>query len=203
MIDNQDFKGKIVLITGAGKGCGRRLAEAFARQGATVAANDISPLNVEALVAEIQAQGGSARTYIEDIAKKVGAQALVKQVEDDFGRIDILVNHASVEPHTPLLDMDEWDWHRVLDVNLTGAFLMTQSVGRVMRAQGRGIVIHLVTESDRDESAQRAAFLASMAGLESFSQQAAGELAPYGIRVHALKTDIDVESVLELCRSAG
>jgi NAD(P)-dependent dehydrogenase (short-subunit alcohol dehydrogenase family) len=202
MIAKQEFKAKVVLITGAGKGCGRRLAEAFAWQGATVAANDISPLNVETLVAEIKVQGGNARAYIEDIAKKVGVQALVKQVEDDFGRIDILVNHASVEPHIPLLDMDEWDWHRVLDVNLTGAFLMTQSVGRVMRAQGGGVVIHLVTGAGRDGSAQRAAFLASMAGLESFSQGAAGELAPYGIRVHALKTDIDVETVLELCRSA-
>ena len=90
------------------------------------------------MVAEINAQGGNAKAYIEDVAKKVGAQVLVKQVEDDFGRIDILVNHAAVEPRSPLLDMDEWDWHRVLDVNLTGAFLMTQSVGRVMREAGGG-----------------------------------------------------------------
>ena len=114
-----DFKGKVVLITGAGKGSGRTLAKAFARQGATVAANDISPINVEEAVEEIRAQGGDARAYVDDIAKKVGAQALVKQVEDDFGHIDILVNHAAVEPRSPLLDMDEWDWHRVLDVNLT------------------------------------------------------------------------------------
>lgn len=205
----QSFKGKVVLITGAGKGSGRRLAGAFARQGATVAANDISPINVDELVADIIAQGGMAKVYIEDVAKKVGAQALVKQVEDDFGRIDILVNHAAVEPRSPLLDMDEWDWHRVLDVNLTGAFLMTQSVGRVMRAQGGGVIIHLitpipgVTEAGRDESAKwgRSAFFASMAGLETFSQQAAGELAPFGIRVHTLRTDSDVEFILNLCRS--
>jgi len=189
------------LITGAGKGAGRRLAEAFARHGARVAANDISPINVEELVTGINAQGGLARAYIDDIAKKVGAQALVKQVEDDFGRIDILVNHAAVEPRYPLLDMDEWDWHRVLDVNLTGAFLMTQSVGRVMREAGGGVIINLVTVAGRDESPQRAAFFASMAGLESFSQQAACELAPYGIRVHVVKTDTDVESILEFCRS--
>ena len=155
-----------MLITGAGKGSGRELAEAFARQGARVAANDISPINVEEVVAAIQAQGGDARAYIDDVAKKVGAQALVKQVEDDFGRIDILVNHASVEPASPLLDMDEWDWHRVLDVNLTGAFLMTQSVGRVMREQAGGVIINLVTEAGRDENPLRAAFFASMAGLE-------------------------------------
>ena len=195
-----EFTNKIVLITGAGKGSGKKLALAFAQHGATVAANDISPMNVESVVEEIQAQGGKARDYIEDVAKKVGAQALVKVVEDDFGRIDILINHASVEPNSPLLDMDEWDWHRVLDVNLTGAFLMTQSVGRVMREQGGGVIVNLVTEAGDDESPMRAAFLASMAGLEVFSQQAARELVPFGIHVHAVKTDTDVESILEMCR---
>jgi NAD(P)-dependent dehydrogenase (short-subunit alcohol dehydrogenase family) len=195
-----DFKGKVVLITGAGKGIGRALALASARHGATVAANDISPMNVEKVVQEIQAQGGSAKAYIDDVAKKVGVQALVKDVEDDFGRIDILINHASVEPHSPLLEMDEWDWHRVLDVNLTGAFLMTQSVGRVMREQGGGVIINLISEASRDEDSMRAAFIASMAGLEAFSQQAARELAPYGIRVHAAKTSAAVESILDLCK---
>jgi NAD(P)-dependent dehydrogenase (short-subunit alcohol dehydrogenase family) len=96
--------------------------------------------------------------------------------------------------------MDEWDWHRVLDVNLTGAFLITQSVGRVMREQGEGVIINLVTEAGGGESPMRAAFYSSMAGLEAFSGQAAHELAPYGIRVHVVKTDADIEDVLELCQ---
>ena len=205
-MEKQKFKEKVVLITGAGKGAGRRLTTAFAELGASVAANDISPINVEELVQEINAGGGNARAYIDDVAKKVGVQALVKQVEDDFGRINILVNHAAVEPRSALLDMDEWDWHRTLDVNLTGAFLVTQSVGRMMRAQGGGVIVNLiaadagVTEAGRDESPLRAVFLASMAGLEAFSQQAARELAPYGVRVHAVKSNTDVESILELCK---
>ena len=199
-MNKQKFKGKVILITGAGKGVGRRLAAAFAELGASVAANDISPINVEELVQEIKARGGDARAYIEDVAKKVGAQALVKQVEDDFGRIDILVNHAAVEPQSALLDMDEWDWHRTLDVNLTGAFLMTQSVGRMMRAQGGGVIINIVTEAGRDDSPLRAAFLTSMAGLEAFSQQAARELAPYGIRVYTAKTTSAIETIVDLCR---
>jgi NAD(P)-dependent dehydrogenase (short-subunit alcohol dehydrogenase family) len=200
------FQGKVILITGAGKGAGRRLAAAFAKLGASVAANDISPINVEELVQEINAGGENARAYIDDVAKKVGVQALVKQVEDDFGRIDILVNHAAVEPRSALLDMDEWDWHRTLDVNLTGAFLMAQSVGRIMRTQGGGVIINLiapnlgVTEADRDESPLRAAFLASMAGLEAFSQQAARELMPYGIRVYTAKTTSAIETIIDLCR---
>jgi len=200
-MDKQDFKDKVVLITGAGKGSGRALAEAFARHGATVAANDISPINVEAVVEGIQAQGGQARAYVDDVAKKVGAQALVKQVEDEFGCIDILVNHAAVEPRSPLLDMDEWDWHRVLDVNLTGAFLMTQSVGRVMRAAGGGVIVNLITGAGRDESLTRSAFLASMSGLGTFSQQAARELASYGIRIYTVATETDIDTILNLCRS--
>ncbi len=193
------LKDKVVLITGAGKGSGRILAEAFAQQGAIVAANDISPINVEVVVDQILAGGGRAKAYIDDVAKKVGAQNIVIQVEEDWGPIAILVNHAAVEPRVPLLDMDEWDWHRVLDVNLTGAFLMTQSAGRVMRTRGSGVIINLITESARDESSE-AAFLASMQGLAAFTRQAARELSPYGIQVHLVKNSPEkvVEAVFAL-----
>lgn len=181
-----NLKDKIILITGAGKGSGRLLAKAFAERGATVSANDISPINVEKVVEEINQQGGRAKAYIEDVAKKVGVQNLINTVEDDFGRIDILVNHAAVEPNVPLLSMDEWDWHRVLDVNLTGVFLMTQSAGRVMKEKGGGVIINLITVSTRDERSE-AAFVASMYGLDGFTRQAARELSPHGIKVYAME----------------
>ncbi len=194
-----NIKDKVVLITGAGRGCGRILARAFAERGAYLAANDISPINVDEVVNEIIKNGGRAKAYIEDVAKKVGAQLIIKQVEDDFGQIDILINHAAVEPRVPLLDMDEWDWHRVLDVNLTGTFLMTQSVGRVMRAQGEGIIVNLITELT-SEASGKAAFAASMDGLRGFTQQAARELGPYGIQVHALESNHDqiIETIFAL-----
>ena len=180
------LKEKVVLITGAGKGSGRILAQAFAERGSLVAANDISPINVQEVVDQIVAKGGRARAYIDDVAKKVGVQSIVNQVEDDFGRIDILINHAAVEPHVPLLDIDEWDWHRVLDVNLTGAFLMIQSVGRLMRGQGSGVIINLITGSSHDGNTE-AAFVASMSGLEGLAHQAARELGPYGIQVYEIE----------------
>ena len=182
----KELAGKVVLITGAGRGGGRLLAEAFAQRGALVAANDISPVNVEHVVDEINRRGGRAQACIEDAAKKLGAQNIVKQAEDDFGRIDILIHHAAVEPHVPLLDMDEWDWHRVLDVNLTGAFLMTQSAGRVMRSQGSGVIIFLITGPSRD-GGNEAAFVASMNGLRGLSRQAARELSPLGIHVFTVE----------------
>jgi len=194
----KELKGKVVLITGAGKGSGRLLAKALAENGAVVAANDISPINVEETVDEIIAQGGHAKAFIEDVAKKLGAQNLIKQVEDEFGKIDILINHASVQPQVSLLDMDEWDWHRVLDVNLTGTFLMTQSVGRVMRSQGYGIIINLITV-DQDAAENEAAFVATMHGLVGFTQQAARELNPHRIQIHLVETGKDVvEKVLRL-----
>ena len=182
------LKDKVILITGAGKGSGRILTQAFAERGAIVAANDISPINVEEVVDQILAKGGRAKAYVDDIAKKVAVQNIINQVEDDFGRIDILINHAAVEPDIPLLDMDEWDWHRTLDVNLTGAFLMTQSVGRVMRVQGSGTIINLITQSsDTTPTQAKAAFLASMSGLDGFTHQAARELRPHGIHVYAVE----------------
>jgi len=194
------IKDKVVLITGAGKGAGRALAEAFAARGAFVAANDISPNNVEQVVAGIIAHGGKANAYVEDIAKKAGVQTLVKHVEDDLGRIDILVNHAAVEPHAPLLNMDEWDWHRTLDVNLTGAFLMIQSVGRVMQAsspqagKGKGVIINIVAGAGEGADAERraGAYLSSKAGLAELSRQADQELSPQDVQVYAIENSADV-----------
>lgn len=192
------LKDKVILITGAGKGSGAILARACAEQGARVAANDISPINVEEVVNQITATGGQAKAYIDDVAKKVAVQNIINQVEDDFGRIDILINHAAVEPHVPLLEMDEWDWHRVLDVNLTGTFLMVQSVGRVMRVRGSGVIINLITHIAREEN--EAAFLASMNGVESFTGQAARELSPYGVQVYTVENVSEkiVQNVLAL-----
>lgn len=181
-----DIAGKVVLITGAGRGSGRLLAERFAAQGARLAASDISPINVE----EVAAGLADARAYVEDITRKLAVQALVKQVEDDFGRIDILINHAAIEPRAPLLDMDEWDWHRTLDANLTAAFLMMQSVGRMMRAQGGGVIVNILTTGDQDLLKDRAAYVASVHGLAGLTRAAAHELFEYGIRLHAVGTGL-------------
>lgn len=181
-----EYQDKVVLITGAGRGTGRSLAGVFASQGARLALNDVSPQNVESLAVELGRRGCMARTYVDDIAKKVAVQALVNQVEDDFGRLDVLVNHAAVEPHATLLEMDEWDWHRTLDVNLTGAFLLMQSVGRLMRERGGGVIINLVSLSGGTVALDRAAYIASMFGLIGLTRQAAREFFAYGVRVHVV-----------------
>jgi 3-oxoacyl-[acyl-carrier protein] reductase len=201
--------GRVVLITGAGKGTGRGVAEAFAAQGASVAVNDISPVNLDETLAHIAAAGGQVKAYVEDIAKKMPVQALLNAVLDDFGRIDILVNCAEVEPQKSVLEMDDWDWQRTLEVNLTGAFLLTQSAGRIMKEKGGGIIVHVgerakgAAVSDQSNGPEhRAAYYTSKAGLAALSALAAYELSEYDIRVYHVQpgeTGDVVKHILELC----
>ncbi len=184
---NDAFKGKIVLVTGAGKGTGHTVAEAFAAQNAILALNDISPMNLEMLTDWINAHGGFAKAFIHDIAKKVAAQALINQVVDSFERIDVLVNCANVQPYGPLLNMDEWDLHRAFEVNAIGTFIMLQSVGRVMREQGGGVIIN-VSKFTTDSA--HAAYAASRLAATGLAMQAAHELGPHNIRIHAAVTGL-------------
>jgi len=185
---------KVVLISGAGKGAGAALAHALADHGARIAANDISPVNVVEVVNNILHNGGSAQAFIADIAKKVAVQALLKEVEETYGGIDVLINHAAVKPNDSLLNMDEWDWQRTLDVNLTGAFLMTQSMGRTMRERGSGTIINIVEPLDTDE-VHKAAYYASMAGLIELTRQTEREFSRLGIQVHLVINTSEAEVV--------
>jgi len=195
-----EFKDRVVLVTGAGRGTGRAVAQAFAASGAAVAVNDVTPINLDETVRLIRDAGGKVKDYVEDIAKKMPVQTLLNQVLDDYGRIDILVNCAEVEPVHVLLDMDEWDWQRTLDVNLTGPFLLTQSLGRILREKGGGVIVHVGERARGPE--KRAAYFASKAGLAALTALAAVELADLNIRVHHVHPeevkDV-VAEVLALC----
>jgi NAD(P)-dependent dehydrogenase (short-subunit alcohol dehydrogenase family) len=165
-----------------------------------VAANDVTPINLDETVARITAAGGRVHAYVEDIAKKMPVQTLLNQVLDDFGRIDALVNCAEVEPQKSVLEMDEWDWQRTLDVNLTGAFLLTQSVGRIMKEKGGGVIVHVGERAKGPE--RRAAYFASKAGLAALSALAAYEYSEFKIcvfHVQPEETGDTAKYILELC----
>lgn len=182
-----EFKDQVVIVTGAGRGIGRAIAAAFAAQGACVAANDITPVNLDETVRRIRQDGGRCNAYVFDIAAKMPVQTMIEQVRADFGRVDILINNAGVEPHASLLEMDEWDWRRTLDVNLTGPFFTLQSVGRVMREQGGGIIVNIASIAGRAHGLRdRAAYVASKMGLIGLTREAAREFAAYNIRVNAV-----------------
>jgi len=196
--DHDHLAGKVALVTGAGRGSGRMLALALAAHGVVVAANDISPVNVEPLVDEIRAAGGRARAYIHDIAKKVDVQVMVNNVTDDFGHIDILVNSANVQVPTSLLSIDEWDLHRIFEVNVIGTLLVMQSVGRVMRTQDGGIVVNLV----KINADAPATFIAGRGGIAAMTTRIDVELSEYGIRVFSLADENPLEALLAICRQA-
>lgn len=182
-----EFEGKVVLVSGAGRGSGRTIAAAFAARGAIVAANDITPINLDVTLAEIDAAGGRARGYVYDVAKRMPVETMINEVLDDWGRIDFLVNHASVKPRASILDMDEWDWQRALDVNLSGPFYLMQQAGRVLREQGGGAIVNIVSSADpAQDSHNGAAYSAGKMGLIGLTREAAREFSAYGIRVNAV-----------------
>ena len=183
----EEFKDKVVLITGAGRGLGGPIAEAFAARGAIVAINDLTPINLDVTLERILSAGGRAKDYIFDVSKKIVTQTMIDLVLSDWGRIDILVNHSAIRPHLALLTMDEWDWQRTLDLNLTGPFLTIQRVAQVMRFQGGGVIVNLVSAiKDIQDWNGQSAFVASQAGLVGLTRQAARELAGDHIRLNAI-----------------
>lgn len=182
-----EFKDKVVLVTGAGRGIGRAIAEGFAASGSLVAANDITPINLDETQARISAVGGRVKSYIADVAKKMPVQAMIEEILNEWERIDILINNAGVEPRTSILEMDEWDWRRTIDVNLSGPFFTMQSVGRVMKEQGGGVMVNISAVTGRSHGQEdRAAYIASKMGLIGLTREAAREFAAYKIRVNAV-----------------
>ncbi len=182
------FEGKVALITGAGRGLGEAIAGAFAAEGARVAANDLTHANLERALQRIAELGGEARPFPGDVSDRLSVQSMVDDVRAAYGRLDVLVNNAGVEPHASLLDLKESDWDRTLAVNLKGPYLLLRAAGRVMVEQGEGgSVVNIASIAGRAHGLKdRAAYVASKMGLIGLTREAARELAGHGIRVNAV-----------------
>ncbi|MBI5670017.1 MAG: glucose 1-dehydrogenase [Chloroflexi bacterium] len=179
-----NLTGRVALVTGAGQGIGRAIAQGLADAGARVAVNDINP-QTAALTAEMLP--GEANAYISDVGDPQAVQQMVNQVVADFGRLDVLINNAGIEPKVSVLDMAVDDWRRVLEVNLSAAFYTSQAAGRVMRAAGGGVIINIASIAGHNIPLKdRAAYVASKAGMIGFTRECAREFAAYGIRVNAV-----------------
>jgi 3-oxoacyl-[acyl-carrier protein] reductase len=179
-----NLAGRVALITGAGHGIGKAIAQGFADSGARVAVNDIDAA-AAALTAGTLA--GEANAYPADVADPTAVRQMVEQVVADFGRLDFLVNNAGIEPKVSILEMAAEDWQRTLDVNLSAIFYASQAAGRVMRAAGAGVIVNIGSIAGHNIPLKdRAAYVASKAGLVGFTRECAREFAAYGIRVNAV-----------------
>ncbi|HKZ68521.1 MAG TPA: glucose 1-dehydrogenase [Anaerolineales bacterium] len=186
------FKDKVVLVTGAGRGIGKAIAKRFAAEGAKVVVNDINPDTGDATAKEINelvaANGhhGQALYLNTDVANKMAVQTMHYEILEKWGRVDILINNAGIEPTGSILTLDEWAWDRAINVNLKGAFLCTQTVGRSMKDQGGGVIVNIASIAGRAAGLRdRSAYVASKTGLLGFTRECAREFAAYNIRVNA------------------
>ena len=197
-----DLADRVALVTGAGRGIGRAVALALADAGARVCVNDINPDTARATAQDIQKQDGQAFDYAADVSNKMQVGPMVEAVRDRWGCLDILVNNAGVEPKASVLELDEWDWARTIDVNLKGTFICTQLAGRVMRDQGGGVIVNIASIAGYKSTLPNAsAYCASKAGVVGFTRECAREFAAYNIRVNAVCPGVIVTPMTEKSRS--
>ncbi len=200
------LEGKLAIVTGAGRrrGIGRHIALALARQGADVVVTgsgrppesfpadeqEMGWRDIESVAAEVRSLGRRALPLVIDITKPDEVQGLVDQTRREFGRIDILVNNAAAgrgRDRVPLVQLEESEWRRVIEVNLTGTFLVTKAVGRALIEQGEGgRIVNISSIAGRQGLPSFGAYAVTKAGLILFTQVLAVEMAPHHVNVNCV-----------------
>ncbi len=181
---NVNLNGKVALVTGAGRGIGKAIAQGLADCGVQMAVNDIDAERVAVTAGTLH---GDSNAYVADVSEPDEVNEMVQKVLTDFGRLDILVNNAGVEPRAPILEMTDEQWDEAIRTNLSGAFYTSRAVGRVMRETGSGVIINIASIAGHNiPIAERSGYVASKAGLVGFTRECAREFAAYGIRVNAI-----------------
>ncbi|MDA8566129.1 3-oxoacyl-[acyl-carrier-protein] reductase [Schleiferiaceae bacterium] len=179
--------GKTAIITGASKGIGKGIAEVFAKNGANVAFTYLSSVERgQALEQELKEHGAQVKGYRSDASKMEDAEALVAQVIEDFGGIDIVVNNAGITKDTLLMRMTEEDFNRVIEVNLNSVFNMTKAVQRTFLKQRAGSIVNISSVVGVKGNAGQANYSASKAGIIGFTKSVALELGSRNIRCNAI-----------------
>ncbi|MFN3360244.1 MAG: 3-oxoacyl-[acyl-carrier-protein] reductase [Pseudanabaenaceae cyanobacterium] len=178
---------KVALVTGGSRGIGRGICLALAQGGVNVAVNYASSSQAAAeVVNTISSQGGEALAVQGDVSQPDQVETMVKTVLDKWGRVDILVNNAGITRDRLLLRMKLEDWQEVINLNLTGVFLCTSAVSKVMLKQKAGRIINIASIAGVMGNAGQANYSAAKAGVIGFTRSVARELASRGITVNAV-----------------
>jgi NAD(P)-dependent dehydrogenase (short-subunit alcohol dehydrogenase family) len=175
---------RVAVVTGAAQGIGRRVSEVLAGEGYEVVAFDVKPVP------------GIARSVVGDVSVQADVERLAAEVVDDLGRVDVLVNNAGISCIAPAEATEPDQWRRVLEVNLTGPFLLCRAIGRLMLEAGQGSIVNIASIAGLSGIADRAAYNASKHGLVGLTRTLAVEWGGRGVRVNAVcpawvKTEMD------------
>lgn len=178
---------KVAIVTGASRGIGRAIAIALAQEGAKVVINYAQSSGAaEEGVAAIQAAGGEAIALHADVSKADQVEQLIKTVMEKWGRVDVLINNAGITRDTLLLRMTPEDWQAVIDLNLTGVFLCTRAVSKIMLKQRSGRIINIASVAGQMGNPGQANYSAAKAGVIGFTKTVAKELATRNVTVNAV-----------------
>jgi 2-hydroxycyclohexanecarboxyl-CoA dehydrogenase len=177
------LEGKIAIVTGAGQGIGRGIAEKLAAEGATVAVTDMNETTAKETADAI---GGDAVGIRADVTSRESVEAMVAQVQRQFGRIDVLVNNAGWDKAGPFVDSDPADWDRVIAINLYGVLHTCKAVLPIMAEQGHGSVVNLASDAGRVGSSGEAVYSAAKGGVIAFTKAIAREMARHQVNANAV-----------------
>ncbi|MDZ4873242.1 MAG: 3-oxoacyl-[acyl-carrier-protein] reductase [Chroococcidiopsis cubana SAG 39.79] len=205
--DLQRLRQQVAIVTGASRGIGRAIALSLAAEGANVVVNYASSSSAaKEVVEEIEAAGGSAIAIPADVSDAAQVDTLVNTVVEKWKRIDVLINNAGITRDTLLLRMKPEDWQAVIDLNLTGVFLCTKAVSKIMLKQRSGRIINIASVAGQMGNPGQANYSAAKAGAIGFTKTVAKELASRGIIVNAvapgfittdMTSNIDSEDILK------
>ena len=179
--------GKVAIVTGAGTGLGRGIAQQLAEAGASVAVVEIDGDSAQVAAEELAQTGVESRAYPADVAQSKQVDEAFAAVVKDFGRLDIAVNNAGISrvgPHTQ--DVTDDDWHDSIAVMQTGVFYCMRAAGRIMLPQGSGSVVNISSIRGFSPNPGRMTYCAPKAAVIMMTSVAAGEWAPHGVRVNAI-----------------